>query len=53
MRAQATGSAASEQVIVLTSRVCRAEDLIRDNVVLKLDLTATPGVPRPKDQLPE
>jgi len=30
----------------------RADDLIRDNVVIKLDLTATPGPPRPQDQLP-
>jgi polyisoprenoid-binding protein YceI len=29
----------------------RADDLIRDNVVIKLDLTATPGAPRPQDQL--
>lgn len=26
-------------------------DLIRDNVVIKLDLKATPGAPRPEDQL--
>src|SRR5213076_3352646 len=26
-------------------------DLIRDNVVIKLDLHATPGAPRPQDQL--
>jgi len=26
-------------------------DLIRDNVVIKLDLQATPGAPRPQDQL--
>ena len=26
-------------------------DLIRDNVVIKLDLQATPGLPRPEDQL--
>jgi polyisoprenoid-binding protein YceI len=30
----------------------RADDLIRDNVVIKLDLTATPGAARPQDQLP-
>ena len=29
----------------------KANDLIRDNVVLKLDLQATPGEPRPEDQL--
>lgn len=29
----------------------RPNDLIRDNVVLKLDLKATPGEPRPEDQL--
>lgn len=29
----------------------KANDLIRDNVVLKLDLKATPGEPRPEDQL--
>lgn len=29
----------------------RPNDLIRDNVVLKLDLTATPGEARPEDQL--
>ena len=29
----------------------RPNDLIRDNVVLKLDLQATPGEPRPEDQL--
>jgi polyisoprenoid-binding protein YceI len=29
----------------------RADDLIRDNVVIKLDLTATPGPARPEDQL--
>jgi polyisoprenoid-binding protein YceI len=29
----------------------RADDLIRDNVVIKLDLTATPGPARPQDQL--
>jgi len=27
-------------------------DLIRDNVVIKLDVMATPGSPRPEDQLP-
>ena len=26
-------------------------DLIRDNVVIKLDLKATPGAARPEDQL--
>lgn len=30
----------------------KTDDLIRDNVVLKLDLKATPGEPRPEDQLP-
>jgi polyisoprenoid-binding protein YceI len=29
----------------------RPNDLIRDNVVIKLDLTATPGPARPEDQL--
>jgi polyisoprenoid-binding protein YceI len=29
----------------------KTDDLIRDNVVLKLDLKATPGEPRPEDQL--
>lgn len=29
----------------------RPNDLIRDNVVLKLDIKATPGEPRPEDQL--
>ena len=29
----------------------RANDLIRDNVVLKLDIKATPGDPRPEDQI--
>jgi polyisoprenoid-binding protein YceI len=29
----------------------RADDLIRDNVVIKLDLTATPGPARPQDEL--
>ena len=29
----------------------RPDDLIRDNVVIKLDLTASPGVARPEDQL--
>ena len=29
----------------------RPNDLIRDNVVIKLDLKATPGPPRPEDQL--
>jgi polyisoprenoid-binding protein YceI len=29
----------------------RANDLVRDNVVLKLDIKATPGDPRPEDQL--
>jgi polyisoprenoid-binding protein YceI len=29
----------------------KPNDLIRDNVVLKLDLKATPGEPRPEDQL--
>ena len=29
----------------------KANDLIRDNVVLKLDIKATPGEPRPEDQL--
>lgn len=29
----------------------RADDLIRDNVVIKLDLNATPGEARPQDQL--
>jgi len=29
----------------------KANDLIRDNVVLKLDVKATPGEPRPEDQL--
>lgn len=29
----------------------KADDLIRDNVVIKLDLSATPGEPRPQDQL--
>lgn len=28
-------------------------DLIRDNVIIKLDLQATPGAARPQDQLPE
>ena len=30
----------------------KPNDLIRDNVVLKLDIKATPGEPRPEDQLP-
>ena len=30
----------------------KPNDLIRDNVVLKLDLKATPGAARPEDQLP-
>jgi len=30
----------------------KPNDLIRDNVVLKLDIKATPGDPRPEDQLP-
>ncbi len=30
----------------------KANDLIRDNVVLKLDVKATPGEARPEDQLP-
>jgi polyisoprenoid-binding protein YceI len=29
----------------------KPDDLIRDNVVLKLDIKATPGEPRPEDQL--
>ena len=29
----------------------RADDLIRDNVVIKLDLRATPGPARPQDEL--
>jgi polyisoprenoid-binding protein YceI len=29
----------------------QANDLIRDNVVIKLDLKATPGEARPEDQL--
>jgi polyisoprenoid-binding protein YceI len=29
----------------------KANDLIRDNVVLKLDVKATPGDPRPEDQI--
>lgn len=29
----------------------KANDLIRDDVVIKLDLQATPGAPRPQDQL--
>jgi polyisoprenoid-binding protein YceI len=29
----------------------KADDLIRDNVVLKLDVKATPGEPRPQDRL--
>ena len=29
----------------------KPNDLIRDNVVLKLDIKATPGEPRPEDQL--
>jgi polyisoprenoid-binding protein YceI len=29
----------------------KPNDLIRDNVVVKLDLKATPGAPRPEDQL--
>jgi polyisoprenoid-binding protein YceI len=29
----------------------KTDDLIRDNVVLKLDVKATPGEPRPEDQL--
>ena len=29
----------------------KPDDLIRDNVVIKLDLQATPGAPRPQDQL--
>jgi len=29
----------------------RPNDLIRDNVVLKLEIKATPGAPRPEDQL--
>ena len=31
----------------------KTDDLIRDNVVIKLDLSATPGEPRPQDQLPK
>lgn len=31
----------------------RPDDLIRDNVVIKLDLRATPGPARPEDQLPQ
>ena len=31
----------------------KADDLIRDNVVIKLDLSATPGEARPQDQLPK
>jgi len=30
----------------------KPNDLIRDNVVLKLDIKAAPGEPRPEDQLP-
>ena len=29
----------------------KANDLIRDNVVLKLDINATPGEPKPEDQI--
>ena len=29
----------------------KANDLIRDNVILRLDLKATPGATRPEDQI--